>query len=115
LAKSGSEYIPERGDIVWLQLTPIDGHEQAGHRPCLVISATRFNQVRKLAFFCPITSNVQGYPFEVPLPENLKVSGAVLSDQLKCLDFNARPIRFICKAPEVVVTETVAKIKAIIE
>ena len=63
------QYVPERGDIVWLQFTPGAGHEQAGHRPALVISPRSYNHRVGLALFCPVTSQVKGYPFEVVLPQ----------------------------------------------
>ena len=73
---------PQRGDIVWLQFTPQAGHEQAGRRPAFVVSPLAYSRKVGLALFCPITSRIKGYPFEVALPEGLEVSGAVLSDQV---------------------------------
>jgi len=70
-------YVPERGDLVWLQFNPQAGHEQAGHRPALVVSPRSYNRRVGLALFCPVTSQVKGYPFEVILPSGLAVQGAV--------------------------------------
>ena len=84
------EYIPDRGDIVWLHFDPQSGPEQAGRRPAFVVSPRAYNRKVGLALFCPITSRVKGYPFEVPLSDEGKTRGAVLSDQLKSLDWRAR-------------------------
>ena len=107
-------YVPDRGDIVWLQFDPRVGHEQAGRRPAFVVSPRAYNRKVGLAVFCPITSKMKGYPFEVPLPEGGKASGAVLSDQLKSLDWKARKAsRFDC-APDAVVQEVTARILALV-
>ena len=103
------KYVPDRGDIVWLEFNPQAGHEQAGHRPALVISPKAYNQIVGLALFCPITSNVKGYPFEVLLPEKHKVSGAILSDQIKSLDWRARNAKKIACASNDVVEDVLAK------
>jgi mRNA interferase MazF len=80
------KYIPGRGDLVWLQFTPQAGHEQAGHRPAVALSPRGYNQKTGLVLFCPVTSQVKGYPFEVKLPDGLPIKGAVLCDQVKSLD-----------------------------
>jgi len=82
-------YCPKRGDIVWLTFNPKAGHEQAGYRPALVLSPEPYNRKVGLAVLCPITSRAKGYPFEVKLPDGFKVSGVVLSDQVKNLEWNA--------------------------
>lgn len=103
-------YVPERGDVVWLQFNPQAGHEQAGRRPALVVSPRAYNDKVGLALFCPITSQVKGYAFEVVLPAKLKISGAVLSDQIKSLDWRARKVKRICIAPQQATDEVLAKI-----
>ena len=108
-------YVPQRGDIVWLQFTPQAGHEQAGRRPALVVSPRAYNEKVGLALFCPITSQLKGYPFEVALPGGLKVSGAVLSDQVKSLDWQARKARRIVAAPRQVIDEALAKIALLVK
>jgi len=108
-------FVPDRGDIVWLQLNPQAGHEQAGQHPALVVSPKAYNEKVGLALFCPITSKIKGYPFEVVLPKELPVAGAVLADQVKSLDWQARQAAFVCKAPAEVLTETLAKIHALID
>ncbi len=107
-------YVPERGDIVWLQFDPQAGHEQAGHRPAFVVSPRAYNKKVGLALFCPITSRAKGYPFEVPLPEECKARGSILSDQLKSLDWKARKATRFDAAPEEVVQEVTARILALV-
>lgn len=108
-----SRYIPEEGDIVWLEFDPQAGHEQAGHRPAVVLSRKAYNQKTGLAIFCPITSRVKGYPFEVNV-DGKKISGAVLSDQVKNLDWKARRAKLIAKLDDEALAEVVAKLSSII-
>jgi mRNA interferase MazF len=82
-------YVPDRGDVVWISLDPRSGHEQAGRRPALVLSPVAYNRKVGLALFCPITGQVKGFPFEVPLPAGLAVTGVILSDQVKSLYWRA--------------------------
>jgi mRNA interferase MazF len=81
-------YVPDAGDIIWLQFTPQAGHEQAGHRPAVVLSPAAYNGKTGLLLCCPMTSQAKGYPFEVPIAG--KSAGVVLSDQIKSLDWRAR-------------------------
>ncbi|MFM9100273.1 MAG: endoribonuclease MazF, partial [Cyanobium sp.] len=90
-----SSYVPDRGDLVWLEFTPQAGSEQRGRRPALVLSPKTYNGKVGLALFCPVTSTIKGYPFEVQLPDGSAVSGVVLSDQLKSLDWRTRKVKFI--------------------
>ena len=92
---SRRRYVPERGDLVWLTFDPQAGHEQAGRRPALVISPATYNAKAGLALFVPITNQVKGYPFEVQIPADLSVSGVILADQLKSLDWRARDAKRI--------------------
>lgn len=105
---------PDTGDIVWLAFTPQAGHEQAGRRPALVLSPGEYNSRSGLALFCPITSNRKGYPFEVVLPATGRVTGVVLADQIKSLDWRARRARFACKAPSTAVSEVLAKVSVLL-
>ena len=107
-------YCPKRGDIVWLRFSPKAGHEQAGLRPALVLSPKPYNQKVGLAVFCPITSKVKGYPFEVCLPDGLDVNGVILSDQVKNLDWRARRASFACNVPDETIKEVVNKLATII-
>lgn len=105
-------YAPEAGDIVWLEFDPQAGHEQAGHRPALVLSPKRYNALRGMMICCPMTSRIKGYPFEVVVTTD--PPSAVLADQIKSLDWRAR--RAIHKgtvAPHVVL-EVQAKLKALL-
>jgi mRNA interferase MazF len=107
-------YIPDSGDIVWVMFDPQAGHEQAGHRPALVLSPAAYNGKAGLAILCPITSQVKGYPFEVKIPAGLEVSGAILSDQVKSLDWKARKAEFACKLPSATFNEAVQKLSTLI-
>lgn len=106
-------YIPNRGDVVWLNFTPQAGHEQMGTRPALVLSPEKYNKKTGLAVCCPITSNEKGYPFEVNI-SGKKISGVVLSDHLKNLDWKVRKAKFIEKASKQVVEQCSMKISALI-
>jgi len=108
-------YVPARGDLIWLQFSPQAGHEQTGHRPAVVISPSAYNRRVGLALCCPVTSQVKGYPFEVLLPRGVGVEGAILSDQLKSLDWRVRKARRIGKLPADVLEETVGKILALVD
>ena len=103
-------YVPSRGDVVRLSFSPQAGHEQAGRRPALVLSPAAYNGKVGLALLCPITSQVKGYPFEVSIPAGIEVSGVVLSDQAKSLDWRARKAEFICKLPQVATLEVLEKL-----
>jgi mRNA interferase MazF len=107
-------YIPDRGDIVFLNFDPTKGHEQRGHRPALVLSPISYNRKTSLALFMPITNKQKGYPFEVVLPAELKTQGVVLADQLKCLDWKDRGIEFVEVAPESLIEAVQAKIEPLL-
>jgi mRNA interferase MazF len=102
-------YVPARGDFIWLEFSPQAGHEQAGHRPAFVISPEPYNRKTGLALLCPITNRIKGYPFEVVVPPGLKVKGAILSDQIKSLDWRARHATFMGKAPAPLTAEVLSK------
>ena len=103
-------YCPKRGDIVWLAFSPQAGHEQAGHRPALVLSPEAYNRKVGLALFCPITSQVKGYPFEVQVPSGCAVAGVVLADQVKSLDWRARRAVYCCQLRAETVHEVLNKL-----
>jgi mRNA interferase MazF len=107
-------YVPERGDIIWLEFNPQAGHEQAGYRPAFVVSPRSYNEKVGLALVCPVTAQTKGYPFEVPLPAAGKTRGAILSDQLKNLDWRARKAAFSERASDEVVAEVTARILALV-
>ena len=107
-------YIPDRGDAVWITLNPQTGREHRGRRPAVVLSPKAYNGKVGLAILCPITSQVKGYPFEVLLPENLPVTGVILSDQVKSLDWRIRQADFICHLPPETIVDVLAKIQALL-
>jgi mRNA interferase MazF len=108
-------YIPGRGDIVWITLNPQAGHEQAGRRPAVVLSPRSYNAKVGLAVLCPVTNQVKGYPFEVTLPSGSPVAGAVLSDQVKSLDWRSRQAEWICSLPPLVMDEVLGKLRTLLD
>ncbi|MBF0242639.1 MAG: endoribonuclease MazF [Desulfamplus sp.] len=108
-------YIPDRGDIVWINFNPQVGHEQSGRRPALVLSTEAYNGKVGLAIFCPITSQIKGYPFEVMIPTGLKINGVILSDQVKSLDWKARNTELICKLPNLTIIEVLRKVATLFD
>lgn len=107
-------YVPDRGDVVWLNFTPQAGHEQAGHRPALVLSPASYNGKTGLMLCCPITSQVKGYPFEVPLDPAAGLQGVILSDQVKSLDWRARRATRKGAASKAVMEQTLARVRALL-
>ncbi len=109
-----STYISQRGDVIWLDFNPQAGREQAGRRPAFVVSPAAYNGKVGLALVCPVTSRVKGYPFEVLLPAGLAVTGVILSDQLKSLDWRKRRAEYLCTVPESIIVEVIKKVEALI-
>jgi len=107
-------YVPDRGDVVWVSLSPQAGHEQAGRRPALVLSPKKYNQKVSLSILCPITSQIKGYPFEVVIPDECEVEGVILSDQLKSLDWRVREAEFFCEVPDKTVDEVLGKLHTLL-
>ena len=103
-------YVPKRGDLVWLTFDPQAGHEQAGRRPAFVLSPEAYNRKTGLFLACPVTSRIKGYPFEVGLPAGLPVSGVILADQIKSLDWKERKAQFAARAAAEVTDDVVALI-----
>lgn len=108
-------FVPARGDVVWISLTPQAGHEQAGRRPALVLSPRAYNGKVGLAVLCPVTNQVKGYPFEVTIPAGLPATGVVLSDQVKSLDWRSRKAELLCKLPFNTVAEVLGKLRTLLE
>lgn len=108
-------YVPDRGDVVWITFNPHAGHEQAGRRPAVVLSPKPYNGKVGLALLCPVTSQVKGYPFEVPIPDGLPVSGVILSDQVKSLDWRARNAEKACLLPEETTKAVLQRVKTLLE
>ncbi len=111
---AASAYVPDRGDVVWLAFTPQAGREQAGRRPAVVLTPARYNDKAGLAICCPITSQVKGYPFEVALPAGLPVSGVILADQVKSLDWRSRRATLIASLPDDVLEDLLLKLGALL-
>ena len=107
-----AKYIPERGDIVWIDFNPTRGHEQAHKRPALVLSLKLYNEKRGLILACPVTSKTKNYPFEVEVKAG-KVRGVILADQIRTLDWQVRRVAFIERVDSVAlarVRETIIRL-----
>ena len=111
---SSQNYVPQCGDAVWITLNPQAGHEQAGRRPAVVLSPRNYNSKVGLAILSPITNQTKGYPFEVLLPAGLPVAGAILSDQVKSLDWRVRNAELICTLPDEVISEVLQKLSTLL-
>jgi mRNA interferase MazF len=103
-------YVPRRGDVVWINLNPQAGHEQAGRRPAVVLSPENYNGKTGMALLCHITSQIKGYPFEVLIPAGLPVDGAILSDQVRSLDWRVRNAELLCALPGETTVEVFQKL-----
>jgi mRNA interferase MazF len=111
----GKSYIPGRGDVIWISLNPQAGHEQSGRRPALVLSPSSYNSKVGLSIVCPITNQIKGYPFEVLLPKDMKVSGVGLSDHVKNLDWRSGNTEYICTLPEKITAEVLNKLNTLLD
>lgn len=107
-------YQPERGDFIYLEFSPQAGSEQAGRRPALVLSPVAYNVATGLVFVCPVTNQIKGGTFEVPIPPGANITGTVLSDHLRSVDWIARNADFHSAAPKDLVLEVLARIEAIL-
>ena len=108
------KYIPEQGDIVILNFDPQSGHEQKGRRPALIISNKVFNQYLGLAFACPITNTNRDFPFHIEVVSE-NITGYIMTEQLKSIDFNSRNIKFIEKANQETINTILGIIDSIIQ
>ena len=106
--------VPERGDLIWIALDPQAGHEQAGRRPAVVVSPRAYNRKVGLALCCPVTSRIKGYPFEVALPSKGGITGVVLADQVKSLDWRARRAKKDGRLTTEAIGEVIAKLTALL-
>lgn len=107
-----NDFVPDAGDIVWLHFDPQAGHEQAGHRPALVLTPARYNRLRGMMICCPMTSRIKGYPFEVVVTAD--PASAVLADQIKSLDWRARRATRKGRVSSAVLAEVHAKLKSLL-
>jgi mRNA interferase MazF len=110
---ASARFVPDRGDVVWIDFSPHEGHEQAGKRPALVLSPKIYNEQVGLMLCCPITTSIKGYPFEVPV-KAIDKPGVVLADQIKSFDWRARHAERIGAAPAATVRDVIAKAKALL-
>jgi mRNA interferase MazF len=111
---SSAPFHPDRGDVIWINFNPQSGHEQAGHRPALVLSPASYNKKTGLMLLCPITSQIKGYPFEVLIPDGSEIKGAILSDQVKSMDWQARGARYSCTLPRDTVRDVLCKVSVLL-
>ena len=110
-----SNYIPKRGDIVWLVFETGDlSPEQAERKQALVISPVEYNKKTGMALFCPVKLKVKGYPFEVVIPDDLKTKGIILADQVKNLNWKIRNAEYICTLPDEKFSEVISKLSTLI-
>lgn len=106
-------FVPDVGDVLWMSLSPTSGHEQSGHRPVLTLTPAAYNAKRGLLICCPITSRIGGYPFEVAI-DTEGISGVVIADQVKSVDWQARGARLAGRASVEVTFEVRAKLGALL-
>jgi mRNA interferase MazF len=103
-------FVPEAGDLIWLTFDPQAGHEQAGRRPALILSPKSYNHKSGLALVCPVTNQVKGYPFEVPVPDHCGITGVFLADQVKSLDWRVRQAEKFGAVPPPTLTGVLARL-----
>lgn len=106
--------LPDAGDIAWVELGPALGTEQAGRRPALVLSALIYHERSKRAVVCPITSTARPWPFNVPIPHGMKITGFVLVDQVQAIDRSERLIDVIERVPDALMTEVRGRLAALL-
>ena len=107
-------FVPDAGDLIWLTFDPQAGHEQAGRRPALVLSPQSYNGKSGLVLVCPVTNQIKGYPFEVPVPSGCGVKGVVLADHVKSLDWRARNAAKIDRVPVAVLEDVLARLSPLL-
>ncbi len=107
-------YVPDRGHLVWINFDPQAGREQRGHRPVVVLSPARYNGKTNLCIACPVTNQSKGYPFEVKIPDGLEVSGVILADHIKSMDWKQRGIQYADRLPDNKLNEVLGKLNALL-
>lgn len=117
--RRSSSYVPDRGELIRLDLNPQAGREQAGRRPALVLSSVDFNKKTGFVVVCPLTNQAKGYPFEVPIKESAvtdgTATGVILADQAKSLDWTARNAEYFATLDDETVNQVVGMVIAIID
>ncbi|MEZ6087898.1 MAG: endoribonuclease MazF [Pirellulaceae bacterium] len=114
MKRAASNYVPDRGDLVWVTLNPIAGHEQAGRRPALVISPRSYNRKTGLCVLCPATHQAKGYAFEVEIANPDGSTSVVLADHLRNVDWKARKVQLLHRVTDAELSEVIARIDALI-
>ena len=110
-----TNYVPDRGDIIWLDLSSDESaQEQRERKSVLVISPKVYNNKAGLVIVCPIKAKIKGYPFEVIIPEDTKIKGVILADQVKSLNWKTRNAEYICKLADGKFSEVVSKLNTLI-
>lgn len=109
------QYLPEQGDIVRMNFNPQTGHEQAGFRPALIVSNSKFHRYTQLAIVCPITTQLKNYPLHVKLDDRTKTTGEILCEQVKSLDYQARGAAYVETLPEDLLQEVLDRVRMSIE
>jgi mRNA interferase MazF len=107
-----ARYVPKQGDFVVVNFDPQSGHEQRGRRPALVVSKTAFNRHTGMAMLCPITNTFRNFPFHVPVPSGLKLSGYIMVEQIKSIDYASRRAKFIARASQPVLDQVLGILDA---
>jgi mRNA interferase MazF len=115
VAPRGGSFVPERGDLIWLDFDPQAGHEQSGRRPAVVLSPAAYNGRTGLALCCPITSQRKGYPFEEELPSGSSIGGVALTDQVRSLDWRARNASLAGRLPSGTIAAMLGKARALLQ
>ena len=106
------DYIPRKGDFVILTFDPQAGHEQKGRRPALVVSNTLFNRHTGLAMVCPITNTFRNIPFHIAVPQNSSLTGYIMAEQIKSVDYNSRRVKFVEEASDFILDEVLSILDA---
>ncbi len=108
------EYVPDSGELIWLDFTPLAGREQAGRRPAVVLSPRSYNEKTSLAVVCPVTSRSKGYPFEVAVPPGQSIKGVILADHLKNLDWRQRKAQKVGRIPASLLAQVRERVAALL-
>lgn len=108
------EFVPDRGDMIWVQLGPTTGHEQSGRRLVLVLTPSGYNAKTGLAIICPLTSRQKGYPFEVTVPEGGVLTGVILADHVRSIDWRSCRAGFAATLPTAVVSDVLARLSPLL-
>jgi mRNA interferase MazF len=115
LATKPGDHCPDAGDLVWVDLSPTLGHEQAGHRPAIVLTPRSYNEPSRLCILCPITNRARGYPFEVAIPHGHPILGVVLADQPRSVSWEKRHVKIAGMASAKLVEEVRERLAVLLQ